>query len=303
VHGFLDDDAPDPEEKKMMVIRGIEGAPEEGFLALKPQAWARQSSLDQYVIVVVAAGAGTLEIEASANRQFELFDLGAKSVAHFYEICQDYPECGLKPSTWFSICQNRAGLMKSFPNVRMGFASYFDAKPEIFAYTKSERARLVIGAFTSIAANARMMLYGGSHGKNWVTTYSTVALPETAALVQSPEDKLGITIGSDVWIGNGVTIMPGIHIGDGAIVATGSVVSHDVEPYAIVGGNPARHIRYRFPQREREALLQAAWWDWPWEEIQQTLPLLFSARIEELLRYAARRPGAPQDGALARFAA
>jgi acetyltransferase-like isoleucine patch superfamily enzyme len=304
LHGFLDDNAPDPEEKKMMLIRGIAGAPEEGFLALKPQDWARQNSLDQYIIVVVTAGASALEIEASVTRQFSLLDLGAKSVANFYEICEAYPECGIEPSLWFSLCLNRAGLMHSYPNVRIGFASSLPGgeQAEILNFPGGTKAQLVIGAFTSIAVKARIFLYGGSHGKNWVTTYSTVALPETAS-IQSPEDKQGVTIGSDVWIGNGATIMPGVNIGDGAIVATSAVVTHDVEPYAVVGGNPARHIRHRFPQREREALLQAAWWDWPWEEIQQVLPLLFSARIEELLRYAARRPGAPPDGALAAFAA
>lgn len=67
-------------------------------------------------------------------------------------------------------------------------------------------------------------------------------------------------VGNDVWIGEGARLNPGIRIGDGAVVSSGSVVSRDVEPYAIVGGNPASLIRYRFPEDLRRQLQQTAWW-------------------------------------------
>jgi len=74
-------------------------------------------------------------------------------------------------------------------------------------------------------------------------------------------------VGNDVWIGFGATIMPGVKIGDGAIIATKSVVTKDVEPYAIVGGNPAKTIRKRFSEEKIKSLLEVKWWDWPIEKI------------------------------------
>ncbi len=88
--------------------------------------------------------------------------------------------------------------------------------------------------------------------------------------------------GNDVWIGYGTTIMPGITIGDGAIIATKSVVTKDVEPYTIVGGNPAKSIRKRFSEEEINTLLDMQWWDWPIEKITENVQYLTSNQIEKL---------------------
>ena len=81
-------------------------------------------------------------------------------------------------------------------------------------------------------------------------------------------------IGNDVWIGYGATIMAGVTVGDGAIIATKSVVTRDVPPYTIVGGNPAHEIRKRFTPEEIERLLELRWWDWPVEKITEQLSVL-----------------------------
>lgn len=71
-----------------------------------------------------------------------------------------------------------------------------------------------------------------------------------------------IVIGNDVWIGHGVTILGGVTIGDGAVIATGAVVTKDVEPYSIVGGVPARFIKYRFSEKHIEKLMKIGWWNY-----------------------------------------
>ena len=77
-----------------------------------------------------------------------------------------------------------------------------------------------------------------------------------------------VVIGSDVWITYGAVIMSGVTIGDGAVVGACAVVTKDVEPYSIVGGNPAKHLRYRFDEPTREALLRIRWWDWPSDQVE-----------------------------------
>ncbi len=76
-----------------------------------------------------------------------------------------------------------------------------------------------------------------------------------------PENRITVMVGNDVWIGTGVRIMEGVKIGDGAIVAAGSVVTKDVEPYSIVGGVPAKHIRYRFSEEQIKKLMKLCWWN------------------------------------------
>lgn len=76
-----------------------------------------------------------------------------------------------------------------------------------------------------------------------------------------------ITVRNDVWIGTRATILSGVEIGHGAVVGAGSVVTKDVEPYAVVAGNPARRVKWRFPKEVREKLLDISWWEWDDETI------------------------------------
>lgn len=96
-----------------------------------------------------------------------------------------------------------------------------------------------------------------------------------------------VEIGSDVWVGARAIINSDVKIGHGAIIASGAVVTKDVPPYAIVGGVPARVIRYRFDESTVEELLKSKWWEKPIEELKDNLPLM--KNIDEFVRYHANK--------------
>ena len=84
-----------------------------------------------------------------------------------------------------------------------------------------------------------------------------------------------INIGNDVWIGARAIINPGVKVGDGAVIGSGSVVTHNVEPYSIVAGSPARVIGYRYNQEKISKLLKIAWWNWDEKKIIENLDFMY----------------------------
>lgn len=133
----------------------------------------------------------------------------------------------------------------------------------------------VIGKFCSISSNVQIGL-GPHPSRIFVSTYPAFYSNENLGCpITFRDDKIfddaapKTVLGSDVWIGANVIIPGGIHIGTGAIVAAGSVVVKDVPPYAVVGGNPAKIIRYRFQEDQIKSLLESEWWNWPLERILQ----------------------------------
>ena len=133
-----------------------------------------------------------------------------------------------------------------------------------------------IGAFCSIAHH--VIIGGGTHPTNdFVSTcplfYSARAEnPWREASLPGPafNETPRTYVGNDVWIGYGAIVLPGVRIGDGAIVAAGAVVTKDVQPYEIVGGVPAKRIRFRFEASDIEWLLKLEWWRWPDERLKQS---------------------------------
>lgn len=143
--------------------------------------------------------------------------------------------------------------------------------------------RLVIGKFCSIADDVTILL-GGEHRTDWVTTYPFNKFFEGAKGTEGhPRSKGNVVIGNDVWIGANTTILSGVTIHDGAVVGAGSLVCKDVQPYAIVAGNPAKQIKLRFAEDTVSELLRIAWWNWPLEKIETVFPLLLSGDIQRFL--------------------
>jgi acetyltransferase-like isoleucine patch superfamily enzyme len=155
-----------------------------------------------------------------------------------------------------------------------------------------EPARLTIGKFCSIADDVTILL-GGEHPADWTSTYPFYGLAGrwTAGrdMPRPSTTKGDVSIGNDVWIGLGATILSGVSIGDGAIVGARAVVTRNVPPYAIVGGNPARLLRMRFAKTVRERLLEIRWWDWPDEVIREHVDLFCGQPDLERLEKTAER--------------
>ena len=98
-----------------------------------------------------------------------------------------------------------------------------------------------------------------------------------------PGSKGDIIVGNDVWFGRDVTIMSGVTIGDGAVLAANSHVVKNVEPYSVVGGNPAKFLKLRFTPEQIEKLLEIQWWNWEDEKINKFAPLLCNPNIDEFI--------------------
>jgi len=138
--------------------------------------------------------------------------------------------------------------------------------------------KLVIGKFCAIASGIEFVMNGANHAMAGASTYPFNILGGdwqafTPRLADLPL-KGDTVVGNDVWLGQNVTVLPGVTIGDGAIVGANSVVTKDVAPYTIVGGNPAATIRPRFEPTVIAALEKLAWWDRDIDWITAHIPAL-----------------------------
>lgn len=152
--------------------------------------------------------------------------------------------------------------------------------------TWGEGKKLYIGRYCSIASGVEIFL-GGNHRTDWITTYPFSALSSTwqqaAGIKGHPQSNGDVRIGNDVWLAYGCTIMSGVTIGDGAVVAAGSLVAKDVPAFALVGGNPAKIIRYRFDDMTISRLLEIGWWNWSEDRVRDVIPYLCSNNIQQFL--------------------
>ncbi len=175
-------------------------------------------------------------------------------------------------------------------NGHLGYGSYIGSYSHLSAQ---------IGRFTSIAAHVSTVAGRHAYQAPYATTcpmffslnpnhyqsgytFATEQIFDEFKLAV-PEKKLDVEIGNDVWIGGKVILIGGVHIGDGAVVLAGAIVTKDVPPYAIVGGIPARVIRYRYDEETIKFLLSIKWWNNSEEWFKKNWRLL--SDIDQLKEY------------------
>lgn len=172
---------------------------------------------------------------------------------------------------------------KKYTRLEMGKFSY--GNPKIIWYGGENR--VIIGKFCSIAPKVTFIL-APSHNIKLISTYPFKSFyPEWEGMHDTNTHivmKGDINIGNDVWIGYGATILAGVIVGDGAIIAAEALVTKDVKPYSVVGGNPSKLIKYRFGKKTINTLLKIRWWNWPLNRIEKHAVMLASSNPKNLER-------------------
>lgn len=163
------------------------------------------------------------------------------------------------------------------PNIIAGDYSYYYDPEDVFNFEKNVlyhfailNDKLIIGKFCQIGTNVKFIMNGGNHRFEGYSSFPFQAFGgDWSSIPTLGQIKGNTIIGNDVWIGYGATIMPGVSIGDGVIIGALSCVTKNIEPYTIVGGNPAKTIRKRFDEETISFLLDLKWWNWPIEKVTQ----------------------------------
>ncbi len=179
------------------------------------------------------------------------------------------------------------------PKIIVGDYTYYDDFENVQNFEKNVKYhfdfvgdQLIIGKFCMIASGVTFIMNGANHLSRSISSYPFAIFGHAWADAmegKSYPSKGDTVVGNDVWIGFDATIMPGVQIGDGAIIASKAVVTKDVAPYSIVGGNPAELIRKRFPAEEIDQLLALKWWDWEIDRITSQVQNLTANKLSVLL--------------------
>ncbi|WP_298649453.1 Vat family streptogramin A O-acetyltransferase [uncultured Proteiniphilum sp.] len=191
---------------------------------------------------------------------------------------------------------NRLVFLKNIiksPNIIVGDYSYYDDHTDGLNFEQNVLYhfdflgdKLIIGKFCAIGSNVQFIMNGANHKMDGISTFPFNIFGGNWSVITPTLEQLPFkgdtVIENDVWIGYQATIMPGVNIGNGAIIAAHSVVTKDVEPYSIVGGNPAKLIRKRFTDEQIKKLLNIAWWNWNIKKITSALPFIVNGDIRKL---------------------
>jgi virginiamycin A acetyltransferase len=183
------------------------------------------------------------------------------------------------------------------PNIIVGDYTYYDDPVDSEGFERNVlyhypfmNDKLIIGKFCAIARDTKFIMNGANHKIDAFTTYPFSIFnngwEKVIPKIEELPYKGDTIIENDVWIGYDSLIMPGVKISNGVIVAARSVVVSDVDPYTIVGGNPAKPIRKRFSQKTIDLLQAIQWWNWPAEKITSLLEVLTSndeSKLKEVI--------------------
>lgn len=179
------------------------------------------------------------------------------------------------------------------PNIVVGEYTYYD---DVSGAEKFEEHvthhyeflgdNLIIGKFCAIAKGIEFVMNGANHRMKSVSTYPFNIMgggwEKYTPTINDLPFKGDTVVGNDVWIGQNVTVMPGVHIGDGAIIAADSVVTKNIPPYCIAGGNPCKVIRQRFDDELISYLINLKWWDWSADKIFRNMEALCSGDLTKI---------------------
>ena len=182
------------------------------------------------------------------------------------------------------------------PNISVGKFTYYSGYHhkhdfvECVRYLHDKRNdvdKLHIGSYCSIGSGVVFMMAGNQgHKKEWISTFPFYFQANIFKDAKNGFEKTGDTvIENDVWIGTEAMIMSGVTIGDGAIIGARAVVTKDVEPYTVVGGNPSVVIKKRFNEKEILQLLTMKWWTWEEKKVKECMPFICSVSIDKLEEY------------------
>jgi chloramphenicol O-acetyltransferase type B len=194
-----------------------------------------------------------------------------------------FSEVSLYVVEWVEIVMQSKIPELTSTDLRVSVGRFTYGNPQFMLWDNSDRIQ--IGSFCSISSEVAIF-GGGEHQTDWVTTFPLrIAFDDPLAGKDGhPASKGETKIGNDVWIGFRAIVLSGITIGHGAVIGAGAVVAADVRPYAIVAGNPAKVVRYRFAANEIEKLLALRWWEWDINRIQANISMLCSTKIETILK-------------------
>jgi len=205
--------------------------------------------------------------------------------------------CGPDPNNPFPLPEHpRLVFLKSRitrPNIIVGDYTYYDDpagvenfEANVLYHFDFIGDKLIIGKFCAVATGVKFIMNGGNHNIDGFSSYPFAIFSgdwrERLPADYAFPSRGDTVVGNDVWLGYDSLIMPGVKIGDGAIVASRSVVTKDVPPYHIVGGNPARVLRARFDAATIQALLEIRWWDWDAAKITRNLAAICGTDIARL---------------------